>query len=265
MAKDHFFEQISDYLDGNLQPEEQGAFEDQLKKDHQLAKELELYKEIQQELSNEKVLKFRKSIHSFNEKYKEKSQTHLPPTRLKSLRFILSVAAGIILLLAAGIWFFSPTSSAQELLATYVETLNPTDILPAQYSSGIRSVIDSTIQLEEDSLLATNWHKARIFFAEKKYDSALNAMIEVKESEVIDPSSYYYELGILYLINKQPAEAITTLQKMETDKSGGKNWYLALSYLALNQIDLCREQLTLLTKEDNPWYEEASTLLKSLP
>ncbi|MCB0583117.1 MAG: hypothetical protein KDD10_27815 [Phaeodactylibacter sp.] len=176
-----------------------------------------------------------------------------PPAR-QSWKNEWAIMAGLALVLAAGAWWRSGTEpSAEGLLAEHLATLDPATI-----------ITPDSIQDNSAAPAAESPHEqARILFQNKQYKAALQAMKAVPAHRKND--AYFYELGVLYLLNRRPAKAVAALQRMENNCEGGKYWYLALSYHALGEQDYCREELfRALHAPGRAWRRKARRMLKAL-
>ena len=242
-----FFEKIQDYLDGLLSKKERAGFEQQLKIDQELADEVALYKSVQTRLSDKK-------IQTFREKLKQVKAEQEQPPKVRSLRFILTIAAGVTLLLVAAFWLLRPTApTAQELLSAHLKNLDPNSIVPP-FSN--RNPGDSTASEGQ-------FDQARNLFKNGQYVIALDTMQLVPAEQ--RNNAYYYELGVLFLLNQQATSAITALQQMDNSQEGGQYWYLALSYLTLGQEEASKEELQkILNDPTSTWQPEARKLLGTL-
>lgn len=176
-----------------------------------------------------------------------------PPAR-QSWKKEWAIAAGLALGLAAGAWWRGGAEpSAEALLAEHLENLDPAAIITPD------SIQDGNAAPADKNPLG----QARVSFQNKQYKAALQAMNAVPASRKND--AYFYELGVLYLLNQRPAKAVAALQRMDDTREGGKYWYLALGYLALGERDYCREELfRTLHAAGRPWRKEARRMLKAL-
>jgi len=246
-------EKIENYLLGRMSAEEKQAFEEQMSRNTELKKQVQQQKWIQEAVLDKEALAFREKMNKWEAKVSGKK-------KVISLRRVVGIAAAVLILIVAGYWLLWPQQySAEELFASYYSAPEPQSILPASYYATRQG------RTGDDTLDMTLWREARQLLEQQQWADALEKMEEVPVSEVAFPSEYYYELGILYLENKQYEQAVEALQQVDNGQAFGKSWYLALTYLALGDIENTRTQLKSLTDQPNSWQEEARALRRQLP
>jgi hypothetical protein len=259
-----YFAQIPDYLDDLLSQEEKEAFELQLTQDEQLLKEVDLHREVTKALSDPDRGQFRAKLAAINE------ATPLAVEEKKKqgnffLRTLMGIAASLLLLTALGIWMLQPASSPQEQIAAYLENYDPADILPPAYTGPERNGSGDPENFSPPHEAEKNLHTARQLFSRKQYPEALAAMGSVDPERLPNPAAYWYERGVLALLNDQPQPAVDALEQINTPAlENARRWHLAIAYLQLNRLDDARSVLQPLSQQPNPWQNEARSLLKNL-
>ncbi len=249
-------EKIEQYLLNRMSEKEKNDFEKQIHSNENLARQVRQQKLIKEAITDQEVLAFRKKINAI----KEKSSGQKKVIRLNR---VWTMAAAVLLLILAGFWFLKPTQyTHQELYAAFYQSPEPEEVLPASFYAerdGAGNNETTTYKMNEE------WKVARDLFDEKRYGEALQQMKEVVVDSVNFPSEYYFELGLLNMQNQQFYEAIDAFGQVERGQSNAKRWYMALCYLAVEDVENCLLQLETLVNNDNPWQEQAKALLKKLP
>ena len=146
MSGEELYHIIEQYLGGNLDAEEQTAFEKRLADDPQLAREVNLHRKIHEELGNAPKRNLRAKLDQLRQEFTEEEKNKvISINRKRQWRIALSIAAGF-LLLSFFIWFFlirnvdrneiveDPTKTQEEVIPQEDPVLedDPTEIVEDQ-------------------------------------------------------------------------------------------------------------------------------------
>lgn len=257
MASQEKLERIERYLLGEMEGKDLEEFDRALSADQSLANEVELQRAIMEAVREEDIGRFQQTL---KEIQAEKNQSQSRRRRFSVPRYMAIAASLAVLLLAAYFIYRSLNAppSSQELFAQYFEIPDAEDILPPETSSR-----------GEDSTMADNppedgWSRAKDLFRTEQYAAALNQLRRVSPPEGPAKTEYYFQLGILFLINGQPGQALQSWERLEPDDSYTLKWYKAMAFLWLGQRSEVKGILQELTLFKNPWQEQAAELLEKL-
>ncbi|WP_299439705.1 hypothetical protein [uncultured Aquimarina sp.] len=255
--------EIDDYLSGTMSTSEKEVFEEKLRTDTELAKELKLQRDMlavyddQEWLEGDKeILKTDKAtqLKSFYESDEAASlkstineviSENRSNSQNKTFWFI-GVAASIAVLISVSLFVFKDTNY-DELYASYVHI----DEIPSLVTRGE----DANKILE----------KAQLLFEDKKYQKATESFAAYHKKETaIDPLSYIYN-GIAYTELNKFDEALAQFELLgnsNTLQSKKTNWYKALVFLKQKRKRKLKDVLqTILSDTSNYKYKEAQELL----
>jgi tetratricopeptide (TPR) repeat protein len=239
------YEYIDRYLHQELSPEEKMAFEQRLQTDVEFAEAYQLYSSIETTMQNNTegdATAFRESLQPLQKKYfttesKKKG-------KLKRLIYIVIAAAAIFIFVFTLLPIGKPTSKTGEAL--YAEY--------AQYDK-----VDATIR---GGSVDTIFAAAATLFNEKNYSEAIVFFEKIKAEK---PEAMFYA-AVCQLEIKNYTTAINNLDVLINGTTAYREkavWYKALAYLKQNNKQQGKQQLQLI-KENSPYYEKATALLKQL-
>ena len=202
-------EKIDRYLMGAMAPSERADFEALLAASPEMQREVETRKTLINAVEAGAMREKLDEIHN-----------RLQPAAHTSTKHAnwWAVAAGIIILLAAGIWALNRNSPEENLFAQYA-TLDPGLPVPMSASS------------------AYAFHDAMVDYKAEKYDLAISKWKEqLKEYPESDILNYY--IGAAYFNQENYREALLWYAEAEKKQEGKyrykAQWYSVLSLLKLN-------------------------------
>ena len=108
MEKEQLYNIIEAYLDGTLSGDELSAFEQRLKSEPDLADEVQLHRKLQNEFGDAQKRLLKSKLDTLREEFMQKDEEVakvVPINRRNNFRILMSIAAGILVLVFA-IWFF---------------------------------------------------------------------------------------------------------------------------------------------------------------
>ncbi len=233
---------IESYLDGSMNQEEREKFEKSISEDTELASEVALSKDINEAILDEGTVHFRKLIRNIIDMKSDRYRQVI-----KALN--IPLAASILILISLSIWHILSTKSPSELYTSFYQ--------PYQTDISTRSTVSS----------ADKTDLAYKMYQEGNYEGSFEILQNYLNTNFHDQTAHYYcglnavELGMYNL-------AIEELKLVEQDivspLSLHARWYLALTYLHINQPDDAKKYLLPLTSKENMYSERAQSALKKL-
>lgn len=269
MELNNFDIEINQYINNELTGEALQKFEQLLKSDTKLAKEVALYKKIDQTLlakkANKNEVELKALFQQFGEKYiindakketeandakviernknspltsttpKEKSNNSI----LRWLAPIASVAAAALLIFFIGFGDADPKNLGQQYFEPYI--------------------LDDIVRSDN----INNLTLAQQAYDNKAYQKALNLF-----SKYPNNTNAQMAKGNCEIILDKPEKAVETfkpltLKKIDIHQKAAANWYLALSFLELEKVADAKNSLQLIPT-DAQYYKQAQAILKAL-
>ncbi|MFH2140790.1 MAG: hypothetical protein ABIJ97_00100 [Bacteroidota bacterium] len=237
-------DEILKYLDGELNDDQRLNFEDRLKSDSELKKQLNLYKLMFRAIEIESESHLSNTIYSEFDKYKKRKKLS------RIVIITLPIAAAFALLIISYFTFFNQTKTPQELYAEYYR--------PYQINNETRGLFEVNDSFED---VVSQYKKG-------DYDDALNSMNLIPKDST-DQRIIDFLYGQISLINGNCENAIVSFNNC---LSGPKctlyehvRWYLALSYLKCEKYDDSRREFEKVSSQSAYYKEKAEEFLESLP
>ena len=251
MDQQKIYEEIEDYLNGQLGTEATAKFEQRLRSDAALAARVQLFKNMGTALEDKKAMERQQQIEAIGEGFFAAQKTETPVRRLPFYRKPLSMAASILLLVVAGIlWrqFGSNSfSSSDELFAEHFETY--------PLSEMVRGGNDPE----------NPYQQAVEEYGSKNYPGAVASFRSLLANNPGDVPAAF-GLANAYL-NGQPAQLDLALRYFQQVAEDGNTayapkaeWYIALIYLKKGERDKAKSVLGEIKGED----KNADGLLKKM-
>jgi tetratricopeptide (TPR) repeat protein len=260
------YESIEAYRLGQLSGTALTDFEKQLQSDPSLVEQLNLFKEIDEAISNKAVLNFQKLVQAEGEHFRQTNPTSasiispLSETKVKSIswsRRPLATAATVLVLVMSTFFFLEYLSdttspSGKELFAQYFK--------PQTLDQNFRSIGSS-----EDADYLTGIAQ----YQNKEYDKAAATFKALSEKDGEDPV-LAFSLANAYL-NQQPprlelAEAL--FQKIIREGKSiyvhKSKWYLALIFLEKGKTEEAKALLKEVASVQDQYGRDAKSMLKTL-
>jgi tetratricopeptide (TPR) repeat protein len=233
------FEYIEQYLDGRLSPEARAAFEQEIAKNPDLAREVEAVKDTYKAAEVLAQMETRKQVG----KLFAETQT----SRRTAPGWILGIAAGFSILLA-GAYLFAYLGYSDQTLAQKAFT---------PYPDRITTMGDATADFYKEGMQAYN---------EERYEDAISAFRLIPDT-VVNYNAIELYLGISLLQNGQLEESEAQLSMVEEQNnaySEAARWYLALSRIQQGKTETARPLLEAIVKSESYQYKQARQLLRQL-
>jgi TolA-binding protein len=218
------FERIESYLNNTMSQEDFLTFEEQLKSDSTLQKQVTEHKILFEAVETQSLKE------QLNEFHKLASETEMPKIGTSKVRSLqlrkLAIAASLII--AAGYFLFFNGSTNEKLYTNYF-TPDP----------GLVTTMSSNSNFE--------FYDAMVNYKQGDYKKAISKWEVLQQNKPKNDTLNYF-LGVAHLANKNEDSAILFLALVtKTSKSTFKSdayYYLGLAYLKANNVELAKKNLT---------------------
>ena len=235
------------FLRGELNAEERDAFLRQLQKDPALRAELALHQEVEEALGASPLNELRSTVTSILQEHRPAPQKHAD--------FVYWLLAALVILGFLTAWLILRSTaheSKEQLFAAYFQ-------LPATLGQLGQQRTDSHSRPDD------NWLTDSLYRA-KNYVATLQALEAQTQNPAFELSSaYYYQLGLLYLVNRKADLALRNLNRVEVGYTYEKQWYHALAMLLSVGVNAqTKAELQNIAYSNSPFRSDAAALLKRL-
>jgi len=243
--KPEWIDKIERYLGAEMDAGERMDFEAALSSNAELRNDFTLYNSINKTMSaspNENEL--RETLQQMNKKYFAGGAV----VKKGSFKTWIAVAASLLLLLAAGLYFLFPAKPSSEKLYAQFAVHDPLNIQQRGSSA--------------DSLATDAANK----FNDKHYIEALPLLQKYLQQQP-DDIQVKFSLAICYMETGAYMDAekiFSATASGQTAYAETAQWYLALMALKQKNIDPCRTYLEKITAT-SPYFTRAKELLGKLP
>ncbi|MEP7255835.1 MAG: hypothetical protein ABI666_08650 [Ferruginibacter sp.] len=241
-------EKIEQYLNNEMTPQERTEFELQIASDEALRNYIQLYDTIDKTMKVENTFpnenELRQTLQQMNRKYFAKGGKVIQ----SSFKKWLAIAASVIIVVTAGIYFLSSNKTSPEKLY-------------AQYAN--HDALNIQLRGNTTDSLAQN---AATAFNKKSYNDAL-PVFEQYISLQPDDIQMKFSLAICYLEtgkNKEADSIFLNIASGQTAYAAPAQWYQALSALKQKDIVKCRTVLNSIPQASS-FFTKAKELLEKLP
>jgi len=202
------FEKIEDFLLNKMSQKEQSAFEKEISLDADLSKEVDIQRELMLAVETAEMKNRLETMHAKTTQKRFYSQWYL-------------VAASVAVLLVVGIWTLNRPGKVERLFATNV-TVDPGLPVPM-------SATDNYV-----------FYDAMVDYKTGKYEVAIGKWQPLLNEKPENDTLIYF-VGVSHFNAEKYKESVPYFKdilKHQTSSFYGKaEWYLALNYLKLNDID----------------------------
>lgn len=232
---------IQKSIEGDLTEAEKITFEEKLQQSEEFSKEVKLQKEIlahtEAHLRSKRKVEMLADFRSISE---EESTKTIPVWRY----FLYAAAAVIIIIGLFSIFNISP-SGTSEIYAAYYKPY--------------------------DGVVNTRGTDSEVFkgitlYQQGNYQQALNLILQSEEIPEITDGQKNLLIANCLLNLDQAGKSIEYLNQISKDENQliteNTKWYLAMSYLALDNLKAAREQLENLSNSQSAYAKKSSQLLE---
>jgi len=237
---------IETYLDGSMIQEERDKMDVLLCENEELSSELELYKNINESITDTEIFDFRSKIVALSGK-KNTKQADNKSRIMKKLKY--PVAAAILILIGLSLYQTLVLKSSGEIYQMYYE--------PYQTDLSTRSAIHSGDKVELSYKL----------YQEGNFEASFEILHNYLKINFSDQTArFYYAMNAIEL-NKDEL-AISELLSLEEDTfspySLHAKWYLAMLYLKTGQNNKAKRNLKVLSAGENMYSIRAKEITRKL-
>ncbi len=240
------FEKIEAYIEGSLSETELGSFKTLIEANPELKNEITIHKELQNELANTKAIDFRKKLITAKEELAQENTKQKKKTLASSSYW--KIAASIIFIIGVSTFFWFQNTTEQDLYAMYYTPYPIGDIK--------RGADDTENKVFKDILFN---------YKNQKYQETIT---DLEKLVLQKPNEEKLKLclGNSYLNTDQLIKAKTLFKAFSTESTNyfDAQWFLALTYLKMNQKDSMIPILKELISQNTRYKKNAIALLKDL-
>ncbi|MEP3210683.1 MAG: tetratricopeptide repeat protein [Maribacter sp.] len=231
------FESIERYLSHSLTSEERKQFEKEVDANLDLKKELELHRSLHIEMSDTDSLEFRKKLEGIASDLRNKRKKKTPLWRYAAI--VLTLLGTTIFL-----WLQMQTGNVS-LFDTYYKVYPVEDAIRGTDQSGAQQILK--------------------YYTQENYEKVVPLLTEFC-AENPENSRFKIYLGNALLQTGQAEKAISTFQSITEGSTNYEDalWYLALSYIKLEQFDQAKSTLENLVNYDGVHKRNAQILQNEL-
>ena len=255
------YEVIEAYLTNELSAADRTIFENDMQADAELQAEVDRQRNLRlglRALGIERALERAKTQYKATTLTDESMPDKQPVVRPLTTWRYWAAAASVVIVLGAGYYAYQQTTDRPADIA-YAETFTPdaTDQLMKDFPTG---------QVSPE--IRTHFLDALTQYKAGKYDQVIeNLRTLPADKQTIQYKNYF--LGLSYLANKQPVEAIPLLTKAQSAPSvklrQKAEWFLALAYVKNGQKDKARLLLNQISSNRaNPFGKLAQQVLRKI-
>lgn len=234
------YELIEQYLEGKLEGEQLEAFEQALREDSSLAKELELQRSVQVLLAEEDVQELDEKLSELRKDYAAEVPKLLPFKKI----WFAAAAVLVLSIVAIGLFTKADPIDGEKLYTSYFE--------PYPADNSVRST-------DDDSTLIRQMESALEAYASEDFDSAVKGFLGYLYTDEDNTRARFY-LGVSLLAQGYPEKAAETLvevaEESESIYADPARWYYALSLIRQSKRSSARKELKQLEKDAKGKYQK---------
>jgi tetratricopeptide (TPR) repeat protein len=239
---------ISKYLAGELDAITAVRFEEDLRKNEALRKELEFYKEIDEALADNEVMELRMQLREMYTQLTPETYRSSKPKFRRAAR--IAVAASLIALLGFSTINLFRFNTTQKLLEKYYQ---PYEVTSTNRSSS--SDADLVLRSALEKYQAQEYGEAVVLF-EKVLEKNPEQMATQLYSGISN-----FEIAEYQKAGKSFTKVIEHNNNLYIEQA---KWYLGFCYLKTEENDKAIKQFTEIAKSNSFYSEKAKAILKKL-
>jgi predicted Zn-dependent protease len=233
------FERIENYLNNTMTQEARFTFEEQLKNDTTLQKQVAEHKILFEAVETQSL---KEQLNEFHKSVLGTEAPKIETSKIRYLQFRKIAVAAVIIISIGGFWFFNNTTSNQKLYANYFKP-----------DPGLATTMSSSNNFE--------FYDAMVNYKTGDYKTAI-AKWEVLLQNKPKNDTLNYFLGVAYLANNNENSAIKHLQTITSNSNTSFKdeayYYLGLAHLKADSVELAKKNLIFST------IDNSKALLKEL-
>jgi tetratricopeptide (TPR) repeat protein len=248
MKTNDFSYYIERYNAGEMSETEKQWFEKEIDGNEKLRNEVNLRKRTDEILKNQNVMSLRNKLSEIEKKRSEQSAT-VDKFRIPVyIRYAAVIAA--LVLIGSLVIFPGKSLSNDEIMNQFYKTYEPA---LNQRSANSNADADFTLALE--------------YYNTHDYNNAAKLFSKVIEKKPNDMQSVLLN-GVSNFEDKKYPEAKQSFGKVIDNKNNlyidQAQWYLALCYINTNEKDKAQRLLTIISKEDGIYKNDAKKIIRKL-
>lgn len=240
---------ISRYLEGDMDPIEAAGFEETLEENPELKAEVDLYREVEEAISDTEVLDLRTQLDEIHEELTPQLEKMKKRSSKRVLRYAVAASIAVFISLGTYSLFFKKVNNNRIVTEFY----KPYDVTLVN-----RSANTSITPLMREALYR---------YQSEEYEEAVVLFREILDINPEMTASYLYS-GISYMELEEYKNAekslIAVLDHNDNLYMEQADWYLGLVYLMNDEKDKAKIQFQKIKGEEGFYEDEAAKILKKL-
>lgn len=244
---DNIEQLIEGYVMGTLSEEGVMMVEEKIKTDVGFAEEVQLFRELTKMVEIVGDLEMKQRFQAIDKSL----QVGNRPTRLAWLgrRSWLALAASILIIVVAVMWFLKPNSA--NTAAIFTQHFEPYQ-MPLSTQS-------------ESPDIAKPWTKAMQFYLQGDYNAATPLLEQLTQKPTSQIYQFHFYLGICQMAQAPPdlmaaIENFDIVQQANKDYVPQATWYMGLAYLKLGKNKVAKAIFKSIVNANQPHYKKESAL-----
>lgn len=236
---EELFEKIEAYLNARMTGDEARNFQREMEENEDLRNEVELHRELNRNLKNGDTVAFRKKV--------RQASTERPKNKNISLLNVLKIAAVLIILVGVAAFFLlNTTDSGSGIYEKYYQQYPIEDMLRGSDADDERLELNKKYTRGEYANIVADYER----------------LVDENPDEVI----IQMYLANCYLNTREEKKAIALFENVQKNNKyyEAAQWYLALSYLKLNDTGRAGNVLQGVVSYDGVHKENALKILNEL-
>ncbi len=236
-------EKIEGYIEGSLSETELADFDKMLLENPELQEKIEIQKDIQAALKNQKSIDFRKKLVQINQDLDNKTQN-----KKVSIPSYWKIAASFLVLIGLTTFLWFNNNSSKDLFAAYYTPYPIGDI-----KRGATNLDDP------------NFKSVVLEYKNKEYKKVIPALEDLVSAQP-NNETLKLSLGNAYLNTNQLDKSVKIFEEfLATSKFyNDAQWFLALTYLKMDQEPTIIPILEGLISQNTKYKNTATDLLKDI-
>jgi tetratricopeptide (TPR) repeat protein len=242
---------LQKYLDNELSESELSRFEHELNASPELMVDLDLYKEVEEAISDTEVLDFRAQLSGMREETKRSDNGKRVFRFSRPWHYAASAALALLVAIGLATVLGRPLSNSD----LFMKYMKPYELVLTN-----RSI--------ESDVINVNMSKAEIAFMEHDYKTAVMWYSEVLD---VDPTKIEadFNLGASNMELKKYVDASESFDRVIKHNDNlfiqKAEWFQAGCLLAMDETDLAKRQLIRIVEDEKHYYhKDAEKILKRM-
>lgn len=240
---------ISKYLDGELTPDEVLGFEEALAEDIGLRDELDLYREVDEAISDTEILDLRAQLDEIHEELSPQIEKRTRKSSGKVLRYAVAASIAVIISLGTYSLFFKKASNDKIVGQFY----KPYDV--------------TLVNRSQNTDITPMMREALFLYENGEYREAITVFEEIIETNEKMTASLLYS-GISFMEIEEYLKARNSFQEVIDHNDNlyieQAEWYLGMVFLLTDEKDKAKSQFEKIRKAEGIYQDEAAKILKKI-